>query len=144
MPCLKVINWLGRTDKKLSNCKRALPYNQCISHYNNQMKHHSFKDVTVSLYPYSFDLLRRGGETLWREVCVISIGWYLDTSKRWRTIATYALWSSYRKPLRDTESIILYHEPRMTELGRCVEWRGLDFGRFVLGIVSTSGLLDNL
>ena len=31
------------------------------------MKHHSVKDVTVSLYPYSFDLLRRGGET----VCVV-------------------------------------------------------------------------
>ena len=35
------------------------------------MKHHSVKDVTVSLYPYSFNLLRCGGETLWREVCVI-------------------------------------------------------------------------
>ena len=35
------------------------------------MKHHSVKDVTVSLYPYSFDLLRRGGETLWRDVCVV-------------------------------------------------------------------------
>ena len=35
------------------------------------MKHHSIKDVTVSLYPYSFNLLRCGGETLWREVCVV-------------------------------------------------------------------------
>ena len=35
------------------------------------MKHHSFKDVTVLLYHSSFDLLRRGGETLWREVCVV-------------------------------------------------------------------------
>ena len=67
MPCF--INWLGRTDKKLSNCKRALPFNQSITHYNNQMKHHSVLDVTVSLYPYSFHLLRRVGETLWREVC---------------------------------------------------------------------------
>ena len=35
------------------------------------MKHHSVKDATVSLYPYSFNLLRCGGETLWREVCVV-------------------------------------------------------------------------
>ena len=35
------------------------------------MKHHSVKDVTVSLYPYSFNLLRCGGATLWREICVV-------------------------------------------------------------------------
>ena len=35
------------------------------------MKHHSVKDVTVSLYPHSFDLHRRGRETLWRDVCVV-------------------------------------------------------------------------
>ena len=38
------------------------------------------------------------------------------TGKRRRTIATNALWTSYRRPLRDTESIILYDEQSMTEV----------------------------
>ena len=71
MPCLKVINWLGKRKQKIFLFKKhAIPINQIISHYRNQMKDHSVNDVTVSLYSYSFDLLRRGGETLWREVCV--------------------------------------------------------------------------
>ncbi|KAK3734808.1 hypothetical protein RRG08_063654 [Elysia crispata] len=40
------------------------------------MKHHSVLDVTVSLYPYSFDLLSHGGETYGEKYVWFIIGWY--------------------------------------------------------------------
>ena len=146
MPCLKVINWFGRTDKKLSSCKRASPFNQSISHDINQMKHHSVKDVTVSLYPYSFDLHRRRN-FMERSMCGSALVGTRTTGKRWRTIATCALWTSYRRPLRDTSPHGLSYSTTSQawqKLGRYVEWRRWDFGRLILGIVSTSGLWDNL
>ena len=69
------------------------------------------------------------------------------TGKRSRTIATYALSTSYRRPLRDTSPHNLSYfttSQAWQKLRRYVEWRRLDFGRLILGIVSTSCLLDNL
>ena len=52
-----------------------------------------------------------------RSMCGSALVGTWTTGKRWKDNRTYVLWSSYRRPLRDTESIILYHEPSMTEVG---------------------------
>ena len=120
MSCVMVINWLGRTDKKLSDCERALPFNQSFSHYINQMKHHSVNDVTLSLYPYSFDLFRCVVETLWREVYVVH-HWLIpgqlvkDQGQLPHVYCGAAIggpWGTLHHRVCH-----MYHEPSMAELG---------------------------
>ena len=82
-----------------------------------------------------------------RSMCGSALVGTGTTGKMSRTIATYALWTSYRRPLRDTSPQSLSYcttSQAWQKLGRYVEWRRWDFGRLILGIVSTSGLLDNL
>ena len=75
--------------------KKAIPINQIISHYRNQMKDHSVNDVTVSLYSYSFDLPRRVKRNFMkRSMCGSSLVGTQTIGTRSRTIATYELWSS--------------------------------------------------
>ena len=82
-----------------------------------------------------------------RSMCGSALVGTRTTGKMSRTIATYALWTSYRRPLRDTSPQSLSYcttSQAWQKLGRYVEWRRSDFGRLILGIVSTSSLLDNL
>ena len=82
-----------------------------------------------------------------RSMCGSALVGTWTTGKRRRTIATYVLWTSYRRPLRDTSPQSLSYcttSQVWQKLRRYVEWRRFDFGRLILGIVSTSGLLDNL
>ena len=72
--------------------KRAIPINQVISHYRNQMKDHSVNDATVSLYSYSFDLPRRVKRNFMkRSMCGSSLVGTRTIGTRSRTIATYEL-----------------------------------------------------
>ena len=109
------------------------------------MKHHSIKDVTVSLYPYSFDLHRRGGETLWREVCVVQ-HWLVPGQlvKGEGQLPHMHCGAAIGGPWGTQSLSYCTTSQAWQKLGRYVEWRRLDFGRLILGIVSTSGLLDNL
>ena len=78
--------------KKNLKKKKAIPINQIISHYRNQMKDHSVNDVTVSLYSYSFDLPRYVKRNFMkRSMCGSSLVGIRTIGTRSRTIATYEL-----------------------------------------------------
>ena len=89
----KKSNWLGKRKQKIFLfLKKAIPINQIISHYRNQMKDHTVNDVTVSLYSYSFDLPRCVKRNFMkRSMCGSSLVGTRTIGTRSRTIATYEL-----------------------------------------------------